>query len=173
MAESTWPPRWTGPQFKEPIAKKVTRGLKRRAAKNAEDEQMRAARRRDKYCRFPLCGCKAFALRLEVAHLHHRGIGGNPKLDRTTPDILMLVCSARHKENRMSLDRGTIRWQPLTDQGADGPVAWAVDVAAFNGRPTVKHARWVEVAREVAPHVYLPFHEDQRRILEQLKAMLL
>jgi hypothetical protein len=33
---NTWPPRWTGPQFKQPISKKVVRGIKRQATVTKE-----------------------------------------------------------------------------------------------------------------------------------------
>lgn len=170
---STWPPQWTGPNFKAPKSRKVVRGLKRKKVKAAEDAEMQKVRRRDKYCRFPLCGCKKFGLRLEVSHKKHRGMGGNPKLDRTTPDQMILLCSARHQENRIAVDRGTLHWQALTTQGANGPVAWMLDIRDL---PEIRTGRLIDyneivLARETSPHVFAPFTPEQKLILETLREM--
>ena len=61
---------------------KVARRLKQIARKQRETAEMRAVRRRDRKCRFPLCGCATFGLPLDCSHQQHRGIGGNPRGDR-------------------------------------------------------------------------------------------
>lgn len=133
-------------------SRKVARGLKRLKRKATEDATMKVVRGRDKYCRFPLCGCKRFGLRLEVSHQKHRGMGGNPAGDRTDTRTMVLVCSARHRENKYSLDRGTIRWRGITAAGADGPIVWEVE-APQRGPYT---SGWKVVAIEKDIHVYEP-----------------
>lgn len=166
----TWPPSWPKGEthFKEPISKKVVRGLKREKAVGKEQQVMRAVKAEDKYCRWPLCNCKKFKLRQDTCHLVHRGQGGNPAGDRTKPEILIVLCSARHRENIVSLDRSTLQIRPLTEHGMRGPCAFDVDAASI--KPRAK-ARWIEVARETARHVYEPFTVEQRAILTRLAEM--
>jgi hypothetical protein len=164
--------------FKEPKGSaKVERLIRRLALKAAEDKSKAEVRRRDKRCRFPQCGCRQFGLRLEVSHAVHKGAGGNPKGERSAPDLMVYVCSARHRENRMAIDRGTVRWRPLTAEGANGPIAWEIDGEALQpfvlvGRPAVflPHG-WVEVARESAVGVLAPLADWQRQTLRHLAAM--
>lgn len=170
---SEWPPRWDGPRFKVPVAQKVMRARKRMARATLERDEMHEARRRDKVCRFPGCGCRKFDLRTHVSHLRHRGAGGNPAGDRTQTAGLILVCSARHRENRVSLDRGTLRWRALTDAGADGPVAWDVEMSALRGRQGPSRPLWREVARETSIRHWEPFTPDQQVVLDTLAGMLL
>ena len=134
---------------------------------------MQEVRERDRKCRFPLCACGRFRLRLEVSHQKHRGMGGNPSMDRTTPESMILVCSARHKENRVSLDRGTLRWRALSDRGAEGPVAWDVDLNALGARQGSSRPQWREVARELAPHRVETPTSEQMEVLLLLAQMLL
>lgn len=166
----TWPPRWTEPHFKKPGSRKVARGLKREKRATKEKKKKTDVRGRDKYCRFPLCGCKRFALALHVSHQKHKGMGGNPKEDRSDPALMVLVCSARHKENRISIDRGTLRWRALTAAGAAGPIAWDVDLTPLGERDG-HLGKWMELARETAIHVYEPIASRQRAILERLAGM--
>jgi len=167
----TWPPRWTEPHFKTTVSKKVVRGKKRAAAKTVEVKKKLTVRMRDKGCRFPLCGCTAYGLALHVSHSVHKGMGGNPKGDRSNPELMVLVCSARHRENTVAIDRGTLRWRALTAAGADGPIAWDVDLRALPGGKQAKDARWFEVARETAVRSWVPFVDVQKTILTTLKAM--
>lgn len=160
-------------QKNPPVAAKVPRVLKQRAIKGAEDGNKAKVRKRDGYCRFPLCGCKAFKLRLEVSHAEHKGAGGNPKGDRSTPDKLIYLCVARHQANRIAVDRGTLRWRPLTKRGSAGPVAWFVDVRGLDPLRLELTPKWVEVARETARHVYAPITAPNRVLLEQLATMIL
>lgn len=169
----TWPPTWDRPHFKELGSKKVATGLKREKRAAKEKTKKTTVRGRDKYCRFPLCGCKRFRLALHVSHQRHKGMGGNPKEDRSEPELMVLVCSARHRENVMSIDQKTIRWKALTPDGADGPIAWDVDARALLGLARFKAGRgdWMELARETAIHVYEPITSRQRAILEKLAGM--
>lgn len=176
----TWPPRWDKAHFKTPISTKVVRGLKRKAAVGVEDKHKRAVRRRDLYCRFPLCGCKKFKLRLDVSHAKHKGMGGNPKGDRSLEPGLILLCSARHKDNAISVDRGTLRIKPLvlrlagkrpSTQGLAGPCAWLVDINRLREDFGAHQQEWLEVARETARHVFEPFTPEQEAILKRLAGM--
>lgn len=180
----SWPPRWTGSQFKQPRSLKVGRVLKREKRDAKEKSRKDDVRKRDKYCRFPLCGCKRFGLALrEVSHSKHKGMGGNPKGDRSEADLMVLVCAARHKENIFSIDRKTIRWRPLTSKGADGPIAWDIKVAELRrlnpdsaalmlmAVRELHRAEWLELVRETAIHIYEPLTPFQRSTLERLKGM--
>lgn len=124
----TWPPRWTKPQFKATKRKttKAARASKRRKLTKVENSEKQKVRDRDKVCRFPMCGCRTRGIALHVSHSKHRGMGGNPTGDRTQTPLMVLVCAARHRENRISIDRGTLQWRALTSAGADGPIAWDV-----------------------------------------------
>lgn len=166
-----------GPMWKKPIASPVVRQLKTRKAKGAEDEQKAKVRRRDKYCRFPLCGCGKFKLQLEVSHGQHKGAGGNPKGDRSAAKLMILLCSARHLRNRISLHRATLRVRALNPrQGLGGPVAWDVDGRALahmvaGTEPVGLPPKWIELARETARHVYEPFTDAQQQALDLLATM--
>lgn len=170
--------RRSGPLPKTPIAGKIVRGLKARARKSAEDLNKQKVRRRDGYCRFPLCGCGRFQLRRDVAHGHHKGSGGNPKGDRSQPTTMLLLCAARHRENTIAVDRGTLRWVPLTKRGTSGPIAWLLArstgpwSAPLPAWSRIMHGEpWIELARERALHVYEPFTDAQRTILDELAEM--
>jgi hypothetical protein len=166
-----WPPRWTEPHFKTPISKKVVRGKKRAAAATVEKAKKLDVRTRDKTCRVPLCGCRKFNLALHVSHSQHKGMGGNPKGDRSAPELMVLVCSARHRENLVSIDRASLRWRPLTKDGANGPIAWDVDARCLKAGGGDYKRTWVEVARETAIRSWAPFTRDQKAILTKLSGM--
>lgn len=169
----TWPPRWDGPQFKHRGSAKVARGKKRLRAAAFERGQKDLVRDRDKTCRFPLCGCKRFGLALHVSHSQHKGMGGNPTGDRSAPSRMVLVCSARHRENIVSIDQGTLCWVPLTDKGADGPIAWMVPKdTVVDGVPAPRSvATWVCIAREVSVRSWEPFTRAQKLFLQALAEM--
>jgi hypothetical protein len=170
----TFPRRVNGPMFKDSakapkVARRVRKTLARRLIENEEERHKREVRLRDRYCRFPLCECRKFGLALHVSHSRHKGAGGNPKGDRSLPELMVLIDAARHRENRMSIDRGNVKWEPLTKAGSNGPIYWLVNVPAM--KDPHAPAKWVEVAREIAPHVYQPFTPKQRAILEELAGM--
>lgn len=116
------------PQPKVARVRAQTRERAARRRKNIRTEQGAKAvvRARDVRCRFPLCRCHERGLALEVAHFRHKSMGGNPTMDRTTPDIMILVCSLRHQHGLWSMHRRTIFPWALTPDGFDGPVAWFV-----------------------------------------------
>ena len=148
---------WNGTNFKKPrIAQKVLRATKRQERDAKEEKNKREVRRRDKRCRFPLCGCHRFKLALHVAHLAHKGMGGDPDGERSLPPYMIQVCIARHREHHFSLDKKTIKCEPLTNLGTNGPVRWwvrrddlvdAFGVAAGRGRVS----KWLELAVEWRP----------------------
>lgn len=175
-----WPPRWTAPQFKEKRSAKVGRGLRREKRASKEKDKKGEVRKRDKYCRFPLCGCKRFGLALHVSHLIHKGPGGNPKGDRSEPEIMVYVCSARHRENIFAIDQKTIRWRALTPKGANGPIAWDIKIADLKKHGAADALRlalggisgqWLEIARETGIHLYEPSTPEQVVILAWLRGM--
>jgi hypothetical protein len=174
---SDWPPRWNKPHFKEPVSSKVQRFIKRTERDGKEQIEKRKVRNRDKFCRFPLCGCGKMKLRTEVSHSTHKGMGGNPAGDRSQAELMVLVCGARHKDNTIAIDRGTLRWRALTARGSNGPIAWDVDIPPYldlaECLPSTRKSHWFEVARESAPHVWHCFNSEQQRILKQLSEMTL
>lgn len=84
-----------------------------------EDAIEGAVKRRDHgRCRIP--GCKG---RGQWAHLNHRGMGGNPKGDKSTTAETLCLCFTHH-QGPDSLDRGWLEVIPLTTAGCDGPLAF-------------------------------------------------
>jgi hypothetical protein len=140
---------------------------KRENKQQSEREQLEAqakvhVRIRDKTCRFPRCGCqrRAFRLRLEVAHIEHKGAGGNPDGTRSTEGGMVLLCSHRHQHGAVSLHKGTLKVHFLSRRMFNGPVAWLLN----RGPDSV----WRELARESRPGVLEPLTEWQERMLETL-----
>lgn len=163
-----WKPSTTDRKKTEKVTKAELRELERLAKS--------AVRHRDRVCRFPLCGCKKLGLRLEVAHADHKGMGGNPEGDRSTPDRMILLCTHRHQDGAVSLHKGTLWAKPLTAEGYNGPVRWLIDAATlFPGlyRYVTKAARWAELGDESAPGVFdvAVLSAAQVRVLEQLATM--
>jgi hypothetical protein len=102
-----------------------TRGL--RSARLAHEQREKAkVRKRDKGCRFPMCGCRRLGLRIEVSHDRHKGMGGNPACDRSDAADMVQLCEHRHQHSQVSRHKGTLRSVPLSHRGYDGPVEWWV-----------------------------------------------
>lgn len=166
--------------FKDPpLSRKVKRGLQRQERATKEDSEKDKVRKADSYCRFPSCGCRKFRLALHVAHLEHKGMGGNPAGDRSEQALMILLCSARHRENIIALDRGTLRIRPLTAAGTRGPCAFDI---AWDAIPKVADVvvskrelldgRWFELARERGgPHSFEVSTPRQGAILAKLREM--
>jgi hypothetical protein len=153
--------------FKTGSNSKVERRKVKAERKYKEDAEMRYVRRRDRWCRFPLCGCAKFGLVLDVSHQRHRGMGGNPAGDRTDRSAMLLICRQRHRVGRVAIDRGTLRWEGRTLHGAEGPIAWFVDAAAL-GYPGEDE---IELAREWRPGQLEVLTLKQRRLLLELARM--
>lgn len=103
-------------------------------------------------------------------------MGGNPKGERSVAALMVLVCSARHRELPMSIDRGTIRWRALTPKGANGPIAWDILTArrahaSPAGVVVGREMRYEEIARETSPGVLAPLTPQQRSYLLDLAEM--
>jgi hypothetical protein len=96
----------------------------RSAARSAaEDAVMQAALKRDnRKCRNPRCTFKGRQLPVDPCHaFRHRGMGGNPKLDRTaSTDLIISLCRGCHG----LLDAGKLEIEPQTPEWCDGLVAF-------------------------------------------------
>ena len=155
----SWPPSWNGPQFKrgKTVARAELKETKRDREKH-EIEQKQKVRDRDGWCRFPLCGCRQRRRPVHVAHRDHKGMGGNPKGDRSDSDRMLLLCVDRHLNSKFSWHHGTVRWEPLDPlRGADGPVRWLIHL----GDRTL-------VVDEVDAGILGELDTDQRSILTKL-----
>jgi hypothetical protein len=119
-AFSPWPSGVPQPKPAKGSAQ-LDRRARRAVRVKGETEAMQEARRRDMAnchgCRFPRCEFMARKPTLDVCHEIHRGMGGNPKGDRTTRDTLILYCRPHHGQ----YDRHDIDHEPLTPLGTDGP----------------------------------------------------
>ena len=79
---------------------------------------MREARHRDgDRCQFPGCAYRAMSMPIDVCHLRHRGMGGNPAGDRTTRQTLITLCRVHHGQ----YDAADFDIRPLQTCGTDGP----------------------------------------------------
>ena len=158
-------------------SQKVRRALRAKARAGDRDDAKAEVRKRDKGCRVPFCGCRRLRLRLEVSHKKHQGAGGNPAGDRNDPRNLMLVCAERHKDNPISIDRGSLKWEPYyVEKGANSAVTWLIDYALFSyligeskQRPTTPE--WMELATERAPGSWFPLSVGQDFIVRKLATM--
>jgi hypothetical protein len=151
-----------------PTAK--ARAKRARASKANENANKQLVRARDVRCRFPLCRCRLRGDPLHVSHQRHKGMGGNPAGDRSLPAGMMLLCAWRHREAPVSIDRGTLRWRPLTLDGAGGPVAWDAQLPAIpiEWRPGPGSVDgWITIAVGVTLHQYY-FEPWQATLLDRL-----
>jgi hypothetical protein len=182
---STWPPTWKGPQWKEKRGT-TTKARAKRTRRLARSERSEKAdvRIRDRHCRFPHCGCRQlFGMKAipTVSHLVHKGAGGDPKGLRSKANAMIFLCKWRHQDARISRDRNTLRYVPLTDAGTDGPVAWEMKTQALldlNGEVwgvdvgmTRDMPEWTEIARESAVNELLPLEGWQATIIGVLAEM--
>lgn len=91
---------------------------------------------------------------LEVAHLTHKGIGGDAETVRSVPDLMILVSKAVHQGPR-SLHSGDRRVVFLTPEKANGPCAFLERVSRIGNV-------WKEVGRELWPGVLAPQKPESR-----------
>lgn len=168
------------PFFKDPKpSARVQRALRRIDRDDRENLEKAKVRRRDKGCRWPLCGCRKLRLALEVSHNEHKGAGGNPDGSRSQAPLMLQMCRERHRTNPFSIHNKTIDWEPLdTKLGANGPIRFLVDLAELgyrlheSRRPRVRpHLH--EVAREASVGVLEPLDDENRAILTMLARMVL
>jgi len=110
-----------------------------RHRKAIEEKVMAEAKRRDRgLCRWT--GCEFKDLRVEAAHLEHRGMGGNPALDRTERHKLIALCVRHHQ----LFDHTKIDVVPIEPRGADGPCEFYTRMDTGG---------WALVGRERSIHV--------------------
>lgn len=158
-------------------ARWMQKQYERRKAATREKVNKCEVRTRDGYrCRFPLCGCSKWKIRLEASHARHKGMGGNPAGDRSEAKGMVLLCVHRHQHGAVSIHKGTLRPDFLTPYEFDGPVAWLVDVevlfpSRYVGGSVPLSDRWFEVAREYdVQQLELPTAQQQI-MLERLAEM--
>lgn len=99
-------------------------GSKRRAkrthaGRRLERIEKAKVRQRDRCCRVPWCSTPTD--RLTVAHLLHKGMGGNPAQNRSTADKMIYLCYAHHQGPRGLDGMYPLSIVPLTDAGTNGP----------------------------------------------------
>lgn len=159
-------------------ARKKEKKQRRQKAAKLEDSNKGQVRRRDKSCRFPLCGCRRLGLALkaapEVSHSKHKGAGGNPNGERSAAILMVLLCRHRHQDGAVSIHKGTLRARFLSPLKFGGPIAWQVDADVLRPgsyRCVDRENRWVEIARETAVQQWEPFTIKQSAILFALAEM--
>lgn len=154
---ANYSPFWKPSRTARMKAKKEKRAARRKAESDAKAD----VRRRDRVCRFPLCGCRRLGLRLEVSHQEHKGAGGNPDGSRSRRSSMILLCTHRHQDGVFSRHKGTLRIRELTPEGTDGPVAFDL---LMNGE-------WRMVARESRPGELEPLTPWQSKVIALLALM--
>lgn len=107
-------------------------------------------------------------IQLEVAHLDHKGMGGNPTGSTSRTENLVTLCRHRHQDGTVSLHKGTLRVVPVDPLlGCDGPVRWLVDAGAAFGAVFTER-RWVMLAEEVSVGVWSTPSPEQGRLMVEL-----
>lgn len=166
MADAERKPMWKTIR----TAGKRERARKRVERATKEKDNKKASKKRDGYrCRFPLCGCRKIGLRLESSHWEHKGAGGDPRGVRSELSNLGTLCSHRHKDGPVSIDKGTLRPVFLTRFGYNGPIAWEINLAAYTGKYGADS--WYRVATERAVQQWEPFGPVQLERLQILAEM--
>lgn len=124
-ADELPPPDLTKPARGTKLLEHRKRTAESKAHENAEKAAVRA---RDHHqCRWPRCEFKTKRVPLEVAHLTHKSIGGNPAGDRSERAKMLLLCQQHHR-GPFSMDSGDLWVEPLTPAGTDGRCDfWARD----------------------------------------------
>lgn len=105
----------------------------RRSARARAEESVKVqVRARDQMrCRFPHCTEAIRGVRIEVAHLDDKGMGGDKRLVRTQRDRMLCLCFLHHQgrtKAHPSLHSGDLKVEPDTSRGTDGLCAfWVSD----------------------------------------------
>jgi hypothetical protein len=171
----TFPMRFAGSQFKGTKAEaRAEKEEKKQGIADKEDRNKTAARRRDGWmCRFPRCVCHVKRLHPEVAHTHSKGAGGDHGT-RSHHSLLICLCPLRHRESRVSFHYETMKAEPLTEKGMDGPVRWLVDITAITVPQSCRQAGdedWQVVATESRVRVLEPLTKQQAGWLEAIAGL--
>lgn len=105
----------------------LSRRKVRKERRQAEDAVKHNVRIRDHYrCRVPGCTEQKHGVRLEVAHLDDKGMGGDPRLVRTQRHRMIALCFLHH-QGPISLHSTDLRIEPEDDmRGTDGPCVFYV-----------------------------------------------
>ncbi len=110
--------------FPKPLRGECLLERRERKAELTRHEQrgMQAAKKRDGgVCRWPRCYYhKHRGIPVDACHMVHRGAGGNPSGDRTQRHLIVTLCRIHHGQ----YDAAKIEIEPLTEQHADGPLAF-------------------------------------------------
>jgi hypothetical protein len=146
------PSTWDGEPLPPPNLQKPSRGeakadhRKRHAdADNREERNKTKVRRRDSHrSRWPGDDGQP----LEVAHLNHKGIGGDSTTARSVTPLMILVSKAVHQGPK-SLHSGDRKVLFLTPEKADGPCAFLERVSRVGNV-------WKEIGRELWPGQLAP-----------------
>lgn len=155
MSETpTFPVRWEPGEahFKDPLdtadlqkkerRRDTAREAKREADKARKRDQQAVPKRRG--CRMPHCPvCAEYRdLVPQAAHVFEaKGIGGDPTNERSTADLLMLLCPPIHAMQ----ERGEIDVEPLSPLNADGPCAFYLVNDVYDsqtGRYSTERVLW-------------------------------
>lgn len=140
------------------------REARRAESRGRERLEKGKVRRRDLlachgYCRWPGCSRHKY---LEVAHLEHKGKGGDILTIRSVAEKMIQVCQIHHK-GANGIDTGDKEVRPLTAAGTAGPCEfWALVIDRINGQPVRRMARF---AYEITVGVYRmdPTFTESRR----------
>lgn len=101
---------------------------KRRAVKNANIAAVRECveARDGELCRISRLlerfGFSRPYVRLELAHVAARGMGGNPDLSRDTPENTFMASWDLHNSGKYSMHGGYLKVEAMTEHGTNGPV---------------------------------------------------
>jgi hypothetical protein len=137
------------PYFAHGISQQEQRIMNRKALSAHEKKEKAAVRLRDgRGCRWPHCRHWKDGVIVDAAHLEHAGMGGDPKAKRMRRDNLIRLCRIHHR-GPVSLDSGSLRIEPLTVYGTEGPVKFMRSVEGYNEQENRYTCTWVEVAREI------------------------
>lgn len=127
---------------------KEARHARRLERKAAMDDVKADAKARDGYrCRWPHCEYTRVTDVIEAAHIAAAGMGGDPKLVRTTRDNLVAVCDMHHRRAPQNMHNGGLKVEPLTTDGTDGPCAFS--------RWDAERREYFIVGEEVEPRILL------------------
>lgn len=105
----------------KPLRGAYTMERRQREAQHKAREQriMADVKAEDRHkCRVPRCPYTRASV--EVAHEVHRGMGGNPREDRTVPEQLITLCAPHHG----LYDAGDLKIEPSNARGLRGPCAY-------------------------------------------------
>lgn len=125
-------PALTYDDLRKPIkGASLLKSRDRRQSRTASEQSIMRACRKHGKCIVPNCEYRTRRLPIDACHVIHRGIGGDPKGTRTTPDKLFPACRIHHGMH----DRGELEVKPLNKQ-LDYRLPCAISLVAFDGTKT-------------------------------------